>query len=70
MKSLFNSIAICLLAIIPFTSCTEAVLEKSQVEAGWSKNPSNIPTVTLGTITLEGKGQDVVVTGSSVSTSG
>lgn len=70
MKSLFNSIVICLLAIISFTSCSEAVLEKSKVEAGWSKNPSNIPTVTLGTISLEGKGQDVVVTGSSVSTSG
>ncbi|MBO7249607.1 MAG: hypothetical protein J6U88_05970, partial [Bacteroidales bacterium] len=45
-------------------------MTKAEIESGWNANSANIPTVTLGELSLQGKGQDVAISGSSVTTSG
>ena len=69
-RNILRLLSISAVVVLALASCTDSALVKSEVEAGWNANSANIPTVTLGEITLEGKGQDVVITGSTISTSG
>ena len=69
-RNILRLLSISAAVVLSLASCTDNALVKSEVEAGWNANPANIPTVTLGELALQGKGQDVVISGSSVSTSG
>lgn len=69
-RNILRLLSISAAVVLSLASCTDNALVKSEVEAGWNANPANIPTVTLGELALQGKGQDVVVSGSSVTTSG
>ena len=69
-RNILRLLSISAVVVLALASCTDSALVKSEVEAGWNANSANIPTVTLGEITLEGKGQDVVITGSTISTLG
>lgn len=69
MKNIIKLLSISVAVLLSLASCSE-VLTKSEVEAKWNTNSANIPTVTLGELSLQGKGQDVVVTGSTISSSG
>lgn len=68
-RNILRLLSISVAVVLSLASCSEA-LTKAEIESGWNANSANIPTVTLGELSLQGKGQDVVISGSSVSTNG
>lgn len=68
-RNILRLLSISVAVVLSLASCSEA-LTKAEIESGWNANSANIPTVTLGELSLQGKGQDVVISGSSVTTSG